>query len=238
MCWFMFDYLPVEILHTIFCYLWTNEILYSFLNINDYLDSVILSSDDRFINLNSILRPLFDLTCRHLRPHQVVSLVLSDSNDTPNQSKLFLSRFPINQFTHLRALTLIEIDDDNQSIFSDLENMKYLKSLEIHPKHHYSPLHIMPQLTRFILKYQYVVYCQSEMFIIPNSLPNLRYLSLTYCSYSQLEHIFRFAPMLNTLNTSIMFQSHDDILQFSSFNHGKPPIGLTRLSLSLNLSRK
>ncbi|CAF1345334.1 unnamed protein product [Adineta steineri] len=238
MFWFMFDYLPVEMLHAIFEYLWTNEILNSFLNINDYLNSVILNYNESFINFNSILGPLFDLTCDHLRPDQVIKLVLSDSNDTPGQSQLFLSRFPIEQFINLRAITLIEIDDhDAQSILTNLDQMKYLTCIEINPKFHYTHLYIKSQLTRFIVKYNDVIYFENQTFIIQNQLFRLRHLSLRYCSYFQLEHIFRYAPMLASLNISIIFATHNGVNSFADCNKGRPPLNLTNLTLSLDMSK-
>ncbi|CAF1403994.1 unnamed protein product [Adineta steineri] len=236
MFWFMFDYLPVEMLHAIFEYLWTNEILNSLLSINDYLNSVILNYNESFINFNSILRPLFDLTCDHLRPDQVIKLVLSDSNDTPDQSQLFLSRFPIEQFINLRAITLIEIDDDAQSILTNLDKMKYLTCIEINPKFHYTHLNIKPQLTRFIVKYNDVIYFENQTFIIQNQLLRLRHLSLTYCSYFQLELIFRYAPMLVSLNISIIFATHNGVNSFADCNKERPPLNLTNLTLSIDIS--
>ncbi|CAF4667181.1 unnamed protein product, partial [Rotaria sp. Silwood2] len=94
----------------------------------------------------------------------------------------------------------------------------------------------MPQLTRFVVKYHNLVYFESDMFITPIQLPRLRHLSLTYCSYFQLEQIFRDAPMLVSLNISIIFESHDGIYKFVNCNRGRPPLGLTSLTLSIDVS--
>jgi len=84
----------------IFDHLWAHEILYSFRNINDYLDRVLFNYDSYSINFESIRKSYFDLVCRSIRPHQVISLILSDEHDTPNQSQLFLSLFSLEQFTN------------------------------------------------------------------------------------------------------------------------------------------
>jgi hypothetical protein len=86
------------------------------------------------INFESIRKCHFDLICRYIRPEQVISLILSDKNDTPNQSQLFRSFFSIEQFINLRALKLIELDDDGESFFSDLYKVEHLVSLEIDVK--------------------------------------------------------------------------------------------------------
>ncbi|CAF4132593.1 unnamed protein product [Rotaria magnacalcarata] len=236
MRWFMFDIVPVEIIHSIFDYLWMNEILNSFLNINDYLDNVILSYNDSFINFNLISRPLFYLICSRLRPHQVISLILSDSDDTPGQCQLFFSRFSIEQFNHLRALTLIDIADDSELLFGDLDKIESLNFLEITPKHYNRYLNIMPKLTRFVVNYQYVVYFESYIYINRIQLPHLRHLTLKCCSYFQLKDIFRYAPMLVSLNISIIFESREQIEIFVTVNHGKSPLTLTNLSLSIDVS--
>lgn len=173
----MFDSLTVEILHIIFDYLWTNEIFNSFLNINHYLNSVILSYNNSFLNFNSILRPIFNLTCRHIRPHQVISLTLSDSDDTPSQSQLFLSRFPLEQFCCLRALTLIAIDDSNQLLFASLDKMLRLTALEINSKYHCCYLNIMPQPTRISVSHEHITYFESHCILTSTQLPCLRHLS-------------------------------------------------------------
>ncbi|CAF4121230.1 unnamed protein product [Rotaria socialis] len=235
MHWFMFDFVPVELLHSIFDYLWTNEILNSFLNINDYLDNVIVNCSGSFLNFHSISRPLFDLICRRLRPNHVISLVLSDSNDTPGQCQLLFSRFSIEQFSHLRALTLINIDDDSESFFTGLDKIESLKFLEVTPKHYNRYLQIMPKLVRFVVKYEFVVYFESFIYITRIQLLHLRHSTLTNCSYFMLKDIFRYAPMLVSLNISIMFESREQIENFVTINHGKSPIHLISLSVSIDV---
>ncbi|CAF1366025.1 unnamed protein product [Adineta steineri] len=61
------------------------------------------------LSFKSISRAQFDLICTHIKPDQVISLILSDSDDTPGQSELFFSRFQITDFTRTRMLKLINI---------------------------------------------------------------------------------------------------------------------------------
>jgi hypothetical protein len=72
----------------------------------------------------------FDLICRHLLPEEVLSLTVSDNNDTPDQTKLFFSRFPIEQFTQLRSLALINIEfQTSLNILSNLHQLERLRCL-------------------------------------------------------------------------------------------------------------
>ncbi len=55
------------------------------------------------------LRPLLRVS-RYTPAENVISLTLSDDNDTSSQSKLFRSHFQIKQFSHLWSLTLVKIE--------------------------------------------------------------------------------------------------------------------------------
>jgi hypothetical protein len=100
--------LPVELLHTTFIYLWGQDIFYSFFGISPYLDSVIQSYHRFHLNLKSIRKSQFDLIWHHIRPEQIITLILSDDIDTPCQSQLFLSIFNIERdFAHLRSFILV-----------------------------------------------------------------------------------------------------------------------------------
>lgn len=56
------------------------------------VNNVLLNYQDYMINFESIRKSHFDLVCQHIRPHQVVSLILSDKHDdTPTLPTLFRS---------------------------------------------------------------------------------------------------------------------------------------------------
>ncbi|UJR18203.1 hypothetical protein I4U23_005104 [Adineta vaga] len=64
-----------------------------------------------------------------IRSEQVITLILSDDYDTPGQSQLFFSRFQIQQFTQLQALTLINIEFQSLKwIFPNLNKLNFLRS--------------------------------------------------------------------------------------------------------------
>jgi hypothetical protein len=46
----IFDLFPVELVHNLFTYFWSDEILYSFFDINDDLNAIILSYSSHKIN--------------------------------------------------------------------------------------------------------------------------------------------------------------------------------------------
>lgn len=94
-----FDLLPVELLHSIFIYFSAQDILYSFLNASDRLNAILPAYPSYRLNLKSITKVDFDLICSHIKPDPVLSLTLSDADDTPGESELFFSHFHIEQFT-------------------------------------------------------------------------------------------------------------------------------------------
>ncbi len=90
---FFLDQFPTEIFLIIFEYLWAHEILSSFHNMSVHLNKILSSYNNYLVNLESIRKSYFDLICRYIRPEQVLSLILSDKKETPNQSQLFQSFF-------------------------------------------------------------------------------------------------------------------------------------------------
>ena len=95
------DRLPIELLHDIFDYLFVHDIFYSFSSLSDHLDSILADYCHYLLNFHSVLKSKFDLLCQHIRPHQVISIILSHDNDTSNQSNLFFSHFKLEQFIYL-----------------------------------------------------------------------------------------------------------------------------------------
>ncbi|CAF1647732.1 unnamed protein product [Adineta ricciae] len=129
-CHMKIDRFPTELFHHLFEYFWADEILHSFSNLNDRIDSILKFYSAYRINFQSIRKSTFHLVCKQIRPEQVLSLVISDENDTIGQSELFLSYFQIEQFTNLRSLSLIHMKKESLHRFlQNLSNLKQLDSL-------------------------------------------------------------------------------------------------------------
>ncbi len=234
---FVFDVLPVEVLYSIFDYLWTHDILYSFYNISVYLDSIISNYSNYHVNFQSILKRHFDRICRHIRPDQITSLVLSDSDDTPGQSHAFLSLFPIHQFTRLRALTLVEIDNASQPLFSNLCQVRSLISFETDTMSHLRFLEAVPQLKRLVVNKYSEDYYDHESFLSSITFSHIRTLTLPYCSYSQLRQILSRALKLTSLTISLSISDCSGIDYFAE-QRQDVPLGLTHLNLSIHTFSK
>ncbi|CAF1040046.1 unnamed protein product [Adineta steineri] len=238
-----FDLLPVELLHTLFSYFLAHEILFTFSDINDYVNSVLLAYTAYRVNFESIGRNYFDLICRRIRPEQIILLKLSDNKDTPGLSELFFSRFQIAQFTQLRSITLIEIElESMQSIFSKLHKLNKLRSLsfnvdlirEKYPTRTSQYPNISNKINlRLLNAYSRILPRLTHLYLhsgdVLQSIPllHLYYLKLDKCTLDELEIIVRNAPQLQSLNICLEFDTlKSDVSLISSH--------LTQLNLTIN----
>ncbi|CAF1048912.1 unnamed protein product, partial [Didymodactylos carnosus] len=110
--------LPVELHYRILDHLDFETILFSFGHVCQRFRAIVNAYNQYEIDLSSISKSNFHAMCRLIRPENVISLTLSDGDKTPGQIGLFLSLFRIHQFTRLRHLTLIRIDNEAQKKIS------------------------------------------------------------------------------------------------------------------------
>ncbi|CAF1661319.1 unnamed protein product [Rotaria magnacalcarata] len=189
------DAFPVEILYTIFSYFLAHEILLSFPSFSSFVDAALVTYSDYRVDFKSILRCHFDLVCRKIRPDQVVSLKLSDDDDTPCQIKLFLSQFQIEQFTRLRSLTLPDVQTSwLQHILSNLNKLERLNSLKLVTTPFSGGIY---ERSDCLINYT----VENRLKFIP--LSHLQHLEISNCSVDDLENIFTRAPQLKSLNIQL-----------------------------------
>jgi hypothetical protein len=202
-----FDRFPVELLHRLFTYFSAHEILLTFSNISDYVNAVLLAYDTYVLNFRSIQKDHFDLSCKHIRPEQVTSLVLSDEKDTPPQSLLFFSHFQIEQFTQLRTLILIKIETKSLKwIFPNLSKLKLLRSLTFLDLNVIYQSNDIQSLVNESFKqvpfHLNRIHLTDGTFLSSISVSSLRYLKLERCSINDLETLFQRSTQLQSLSIS------------------------------------
>ncbi|CAF0976017.1 unnamed protein product [Rotaria sordida] len=103
--------LPVEILHHIFDCLDASTILFSLRCTCRRLKTIVDSYDRYVLDFRSISKSDFQLLCCLINPRKVKSLTLFPKDETSDQLELFMTYFRIQEFTRLRSLTLIEIEE-------------------------------------------------------------------------------------------------------------------------------
>jgi hypothetical protein len=232
-----FDLLPKEIIYTIFDFLWCHEILYTFFHISHYIDDILLSYHNYHVNFKLILKRNFDLVCYHIKPNQIKSLVLSDSNQTPGQSNIFLSNFPIEQFVSLRAISLFEIENDSRTLFANIHQLKSLVSFETDTLSNLWMIETIPCLKRLqVNQYRDTDYHHEDL-LNSISLSHLRNLTLPYCSYIQLQRILRLTPQLTSLSISLFISDCTGIDYFAE-QHQDAPLTIHHLTMSIGTFSK
>ena len=105
------DALPIELLYRLLDLLDAETILFSLGQVCRRFRQVAQNYRQYELNFQSVTQRSFRLMCRLIEPEQVISLTLSDDNRTPEQIVSFLARFQLQQFTRLRSLTLMHVDE-------------------------------------------------------------------------------------------------------------------------------
>ncbi|CAF0855895.1 unnamed protein product [Adineta steineri] len=200
--------LPVEIIYIIFDYLPAHEILLTFSGINSFFDTILSTYLGYQFDFKSILRSHYDLVCSRISPNQVISLTLSDLDDTPGQTQLFFSRFRITDFNRVRFLTLVNIVPASwKHIYPYVRNMD---------SHHRL---IIVSTNVDLLPYAEVLFHSSRLQIniasqlqTQQHLPRLRSLTVSQSSIAELMTICASTTQLTSLKVhEIVFNANDEM---------------------------
>lgn len=219
---FLLDRLPVGLLHSLFTYFLAHQLLFSFSEVSDYVNTALISYAAYQMDLKSIRRVDFDFVCRRIRPEQIISLILSDDHDTPGQTELFFSRFRLEEFTHLRSLTLNKIEFESlECILVNLDKLKQLKSLSFnndifrskHPLRFRDDSDACNQMNLLLSNSLSLIFPQLDRLHLNMHvdfrkirLSNLRHLKLERCFIDDLNPIFQNVPQLKSLDVGLYIE--------------------------------
>jgi hypothetical protein len=218
--------LPIELVHEMFDYLSMTDILQAFSNINSYFDKAISDYKTYHIDFRSCCKLNFDRICFRIQPDHIVSLVLSNNDDTPDQFRLFFSQFNIKQFRCLRSMTLINIENDLLLNLINNLNNSYLQSFTIIPGCYSQktlPKNALNKLPSYQLK-RLDVYNASC--INTQSIYYLQHLTVHDCEIIELQQILNSMLILRSLTVTNRTGGHWTKMD-------KVPIRLKRLVLNL-----
>jgi hypothetical protein len=110
------DTLPIELIYRIFDNLDGQIIVLSLRHVCKQLDTIInayFHQNGYKLNFDCISKSDFVRVCHFIQPENIISLTLSDQWTTASQISLLLSFFPIERFTRLRSLTLLNVEDQH-----------------------------------------------------------------------------------------------------------------------------
>jgi hypothetical protein len=220
-----FELLPNELLIDVFGYLNIIDLLRAFHGLNLRLNNLLLNHSPGFhLNLKSIRKQDFDFICQEHLPtiaHHILSLSLSNDDDTPEQISCFVSHdFPLRQFIYLQSLSLYQIRFDNaiHRILQELPDLQHLISLKINKlQYHYDKENLL------------------YLFNIIWSLPKLIHCHLLDFSANYNYSEFAFPAMISSSIEYLSIENVQfDINQF--FNLTKSTPHLRQLSIAIKTS--
>lgn len=221
-----FECLPNEILLDCFAYFHTNELLFSFGRLNHRFNELIQNLPWH-LDLQQIHKSFYDVLCQHMLSdpvvqQQVYSLRLSNK-DTPGQINDFLQKFSLDQFTHLRALTFIDLNDKNiQSLKEMLPKLSKITAIHVLDSNtnqrQLDPFLPLNNLTALSI--------DSTLFSVKTTIP-IKYLTLSNLRLHEICRLFPYTPSLKYLKVS---QIPDDIFKVECHQSFRPA-GLKELVL-------
>lgn len=234
-----------ELLLDLFEYFPGVSLLHAFFNLNDRFDSLVfVHFQSHDLNFRSSSQYDFNRTCHHYLPKlndSIVSLTLSNDDDTPQQIDLFLQYNPtLSIFINLRSLSICDLCSDEIMIqlmmqWKYLENLTrltlagcYLQFDEINSQELIDSIWILPKLT----------YCYLNISFDRNNIlvPTIMSKSLKYLFIWGVEHhqnnvyaLLKQTPFLEHFSILLDGDSIDD-----GDDVQEQFLSITRLTLSLS----
>ena len=178
------------------------------------------------LDFRSVSKRDFDLMCRQHLPSivdRVISLHLSDDDETPNLPNLFLSYgFILGQFTHLRSILLDNLSrQDMENIASNCRSLPFLTHLKItnvffgerqYSVHFLDNIWSLPKLTNLVVETRNSAsYHFSTLTVLSSTIEYVTMESLHF-SLGDLRQILEYTPRLRHLTGSLKPGRHTDPL--------------------------
>jgi hypothetical protein len=217
--------LSIELFDHIFDYLDAPTILFSVRNVCRRFRQATGYYNRYMLDFESISLIRFEHMCRRIQPESVISLKLSDRNQTPGQVEYFLSLVDIRRFSRLRHLSVAHYSDQIfNKIFNHIINCRSLVSLSIYLQYsvlmrspqydeyeyyeghddYFMPVATLAPLSSVIAQLNL---CKLEINLSENELEKMRWpvqcsfqhLEIGRCTYKQYCTILRHSPYLRKL---------------------------------------
>ncbi|CAF1482883.1 unnamed protein product [Rotaria sp. Silwood1] len=142
-------------------------------------------------------------------------------------------------FTRLRALKLIEVNDNSKSFSFDLYNLQHLVSLEIDVKTDLPLINSIPPLKRLSINILSCEHFNIKRLTTRISFEQLHQLSLSNCPATELQRILRQAIRLTSLKMSFKCLNNEYINMLANFHQEQSTKStLVYLTLSIDVARE
>ncbi|CAF3150270.1 unnamed protein product [Rotaria sp. Silwood2] len=239
-------FLPNELLFNLFEYLTILDLFQAFYGLNSRLNTLILAHCRKCcLNFQSITKTDFDIICKNYLPfivNRIISLRLSDDDNTPQQIGLFLSyNFQIQHFINLKTISLSNIHSSYilDKLINECSHILSLTRLTLIKCYISMNRTSANRLYSQIWSLSKLNYCYIDInFAHGNYFPmptvtstSLKHLSITNtsCYLNELIHLFQFTPNLQYLLIDFMDYANE-------FDLSLPIISITHLKLSFDSS--
>ncbi|CAF1268820.1 unnamed protein product [Rotaria sordida] len=212
-----FEFLPNEIFIDCFEYLNAPDLFRAFDGLN-YRFQKLITNIPLGLNFQHINKSMFDQFCDRMIANpgiksKIVSLKLSNDNDTCGEINSFLSLFSLNEFPNLQSLTLIEIERDEMErvalMLSSLSNLHYF--------HCHSFVYIIDTIVTVLPTLKEVrKLTLRDFFTRPLSTlesTSIKYLTMYLCDEDRINILFKFAPNLKYFNIELLRKRSDAVDQ-------------------------
>lgn len=235
-----FDLLPNEIVVKFFEYFNAPDLFYSFWQLNNRYNTLIINNGLLHLDFQHIHKTAFDRFCQLLLLYpkikkQIVWLRLSNEFDTCCQIQTFLSYFLLSEFSHLQSLCLIEIKDNEiVKINSSLSSLSNLKCFSLISKLDTS-YEIIASLPWLNLVHLTIPNFYADLISFQKNMSSLTHLTVLSCNtLNNLYKLLNFTSNLKYLNVEIS-SSNDDIMNNNNLNLNDIPITcLTTIILTMH----
>jgi hypothetical protein len=228
--------LSTETIHTIIDYLDDKTTILSLRYVCTRLYNIVNTYNRHRLDFRSITKSKFNQIRYSINPQDVISLTLSDGDETPGQIRLFLSLFNIHDFTRLRSLTLIQVEESHLIIFLQHISTCPLHSLSID---HQDSMNLsyetitLHSSTIAKLRLHTLHFATANCIVINIQWPikyTIEYLTLNRSSCKQYINILRHLPHLQTFILTD-FSTNDIDNTFASFTGLESPSQLKSLTI-------
>ncbi|CAF1261568.1 unnamed protein product [Rotaria sordida] len=223
-----------ELLLDLFEYISVIHLLRAFRGLNARFDALLFTHFEIYghLDFQSVSKHDFDIVCQQHLPSiidRIISLRLSDDDDTPQQIDIFISYgFTLRQFLQLQTLSLYYLCsyETTMKIIEELHHLPYLTHVNFINNHFLcdetdsenmiNTIWSLPKLTHCHLNINF--HQNERLFPRLNTISSsLEYLSIEKFNFdlSKLDHLFQHTPHIRYFHVRLFDHSFDQQLSCS-----------------------
>ena len=226
-----FEILPNEIIINIFQHLNALDLFNAFDGFNFRFQRLIYNIP-LSIHYQHVTKMIFDQFCNRMISNpaiknQIISLQLSNVNDTCRQINAFLSLFSLDKFPYLRSLIFIDAENNEMdrmaSMLPSLSNLDYFCCNRWSISDKTIPTLALSNLRKLVIREF------SISSLLNQKLTSITHMTVSRCYLDKIKKIFSCTPLLKCFNMGILCSSgvsSNDALDSPNFQ----AVSLTQLS--------